>query len=380
MGIPSPCGSPSPCPTLPSMKIIFLLFASFLTTLAKLLGPGGTKVVVAENLLLKQQLLILTRSRHRAPNLSSTHRVLMGFWSLFLTPRRMAKSAVCIRPSTLLKFHQCLIRRKYQALFSPQIRTKPGPKGPSDALPRAIVELNRRTPRFGCPRMALIISRTFGITVDKNLVRRILIHHTAPESNGGGPSWLTFLGQMKDSLWSLDLFRCESITLRSHWVLVVMDQFTRRLMGFGVQPDVVDGKTFCRMFNTILAGSDPPRYLSSDHDPLFTSQRWQANRRILEIRAIKSIPSVPLSHPFNERLIGTIRREFLDHILFWNARDLGERLREFQDYYNRHRVHASLRGKTPLEVGGGSIVKRAELDRFCWQAHCLDLVQLPLAA
>ncbi len=106
----------------------------------------------------------------------------------------------------------------------------------------------------------------------------------------------------------------------------------------------------------------------------------ERQHRILEIREIKSIPSVPLSHPFNERLIGTIRREFLDHILFWNARDLGEKLREFQDYYNRHRVHASLRGKTPLDVGGGSMVKRAELDRFCWQAHCRGLVQLPCAA
>ena len=50
------------------------------------------------------------------------------------------------------------------------------------------------------------------------------------------PSWLTFLGQMKDSLWSLDLFRCESILLQTHWVLVVMDQFTRRIIGFWGAP------------------------------------------------------------------------------------------------------------------------------------------------
>src|SRR5206468_262568 len=50
----------------------------------------------------------------------------------------------------------------------------------------------------------------------------------------GGPSWLTFIGHLKESLWSLDMFRCESATLRTHWVLVVMDQYTRRIMGFGV--------------------------------------------------------------------------------------------------------------------------------------------------
>jgi transposase InsO family protein len=362
------------------MNTLLLLFASFLTILAKLLRPGGTKALLAENLLLKQQLLVLTRSRQRAPNLSSIHRMLLGFWSLFLTPRRMAKVAICIQPSTLLKFHHWLVRRKYQMLFSSQKRTKPGPKGPSDALIRAIVELKRRNPRFGCPRMALIISGTLGITIDKHLVRRVLFKHTSPESSGGGPSWLTFLGQMKDSLWSVDLFRCESMTLKSHWVLVAMDQFTRRLIGFGVQPEVVDGQALCRMFNTIIVGKEPPRPLSSDHDPLFTYHRWQANLRILEVREIKSIPCVPLSHPFIERVIGTIRREFLDHQMFWNARDLERKLEDFQHYYNHYRVHASLGGQTPAQVNGASRKQRAELDTFDWQMHCHGLIQLPLAA
>jgi putative transposase len=362
------------------MKIIFLLFASCLTSLVKLLGPGGTKALLAENLLLKQQLLILTRARHRAPNLSSIHRVLLGCWFLFLTPQRLAKGAICIQPSTFLRFHHWLVRRKYQRLFSSQKRRKPGPKGPSDALIRAIVELKRRNPLFGCPRIALIIFQTFGITVDKNLVRRVLLKHAAPEFSGGGPSWLTFLGQMKDRLWSVDLFRCESITLKSHWVLVVMDQFTRRLIGFGVQPEVVDGQALCQMFNTIIVGKESPQHLSSDHDPLFTYRRWQANLRILEVREIKSIPTVPLSHPFIERVIGTIRREFLDHLMFWNAWDLERKLEDFQHYYNRHPVHASLGGQTPAEVNGASRRQRAELDTFDWQMHCHGLVQLPLAA
>jgi transposase InsO family protein len=66
-------------------------------------------------------------------------------------------------------------------------------------------------------------------------VRRIFGVHYRPEPDSAGPSWLTFLGHMKDSLWSCDLFRCASATLRTYWVLVVMDQFTRRIVGFGVQ-------------------------------------------------------------------------------------------------------------------------------------------------
>jgi len=187
------------------MKDIFILLIHLLTIVAKLLGPGGTKAVIAENLLLKQQLLVITRSRRRAPNLSNADRFLMGFWSLFLQPGRIAKVAVSIRPSTLSKFHQYLVRRKYRRLFSSRKRTKSGPKGPSEPLISAIVEIKRRNRGFGCPRIALIISKTFGIEIDKHVVRRVLAKHYRPESGGGGPSWLTFLGHTKDSLWSIDL-------------------------------------------------------------------------------------------------------------------------------------------------------------------------------
>ncbi len=78
------------------------------------------------------------------------------------------------------------------------------------------------------------IALAFNIQIDKDVVRRILAHHYLPGQDSDGPSWLTFLGHMKDSLWSIDLFRCESARLRSHWVLVVMDQYTRRIIGFGV--------------------------------------------------------------------------------------------------------------------------------------------------
>ena len=75
------------------------------------------------------------------------------------------------------------------------------------------------TPGWRCPRIAQQIALAFGVELDKDVVRRILANHYSPKPNGAGPSWLTFLGHMKDSLWSCDLFRCESATLRTHWVL-----------------------------------------------------------------------------------------------------------------------------------------------------------------
>ena len=123
----------------------------------------------------------------------------------------------------------------------------------------------------------------------------------------------------------------QSATLKTHWVLVVMDQFMRRIIGFGVHHGVVDGGALCRMLLRAIRGRRLPKYLSSDHDPLYRFHQWQANLRVLEVRDIKTVPYVPLSHPFVERLIGTVRGEYLDRTLFWTTADLETKLLDFQD-------------------------------------------------
>jgi hypothetical protein len=207
------------------MKDLLILLAHLFTTVAKLLGPGSARAVVAESLLMKQQLLVINRPRRRAPNLTTLDRFLLGFWSLFLNSRRIQSAAVIIRPSTFLKFHNILEKRKYRLLYSSGKKEKPGPKGPSVELIRAIVELKQRNSRIGCLRIA-------------------------------------------------------------------------------------------QQINTAISTKGVPHYLSSDNDPLFRYYQWQAILRIMEIVEIKSTPHTPTSHPFVERLIETIRREYLDHILF----------------------------------------------------------------
>jgi putative transposase len=356
--------------------VIYLLF-HLLTTLAKLVRPGASRVVIAENLLLKQQLIIHSRSRLRAPNLSTQDRTLLGFWSLFLSPIRIVRAAIIIKPSTLLSFHDALKKRKYRRLYSPRGSSKPGPKGPSKEVVDAIVSMKQRNPRFGCPRIAQQINLAFGVDLDKDIVRRVLAAHFKPDPWNRGPSWLTTIGHAKDSLWSVDLFRCESILLKSHWVMVVMDQYTRRIIGFGVHAGNVDGPTLCRMFNEANAGHGWPKYLSSDNDPLFQYHRWKANLRVLEIEEIKSIPHVPMSHPFVERLIGSVRRELLDHTLFWTATDLESKLRDYQVYYNAHRCHSSRKGVTPVDSGSAKVV---DINNYRWEKRCRGLFQLPIAA
>ena len=161
------------------MKDLLVLAVQLITTIAKLMGPGGARAIVAESLLMKQQLLVVNRSRQRAPNLSALDRFLFGFWSLFLNPRRIPRSAVIIKTSTLLRFHEALVKCKYQWLYSSRKKGKPGPKGPSSELIQAIVERKLRNPRYGCPRIAQQINKAFGTHIDKDVVRRVLLPPTA---------------------------------------------------------------------------------------------------------------------------------------------------------------------------------------------------------
>ncbi|MCP3867146.1 MAG: transposase [Gammaproteobacteria bacterium] len=89
---------------------------------------------------MKQQLLVISRSRKRAPNLSVLDRFLLGFWSLFLSRHHFQRSAIILRPSTLLRFHETLKKRKYRLLYTPRQKGKPGPKGPSQELILLIVD------------------------------------------------------------------------------------------------------------------------------------------------------------------------------------------------------------------------------------------------
>lgn len=254
--------------------------------MVKLFGPGGARAVVAESLLLRQQLMVLNRPRQRAPNLRPLDRIITGLCALLVHPRRIIRSTIVLKTSTVLGFHRAFVKRKYRLLFSSKRRGKPGPKGPPPEVITAIVEMKRRNPHFGCRRIAQQIALAFGIKIDKVIVRRVL----------------------------------------------------------------------------------------------FRFHRWQANLRILDITEIKTVPYTPVSHPFVERLIGTVRREYLDQILFWSAGDLERKLADFGVYYNEHRVHSSLENVTPAIRAGDRKPSDLDLNRHRWQSHCKGLYQTPIAA
>ena len=123
------------------MRDLILLLVHVVTTALRVVQPGGVRAVVAESVLIRHQLLILNRARRRAPNLRILDRLIAGFCSLWIRPKRRRRLAVAFKPSTFLNFHRAMVQRKYRLLFSPKQGTKPGRNGPTVDLVQAVVEM-----------------------------------------------------------------------------------------------------------------------------------------------------------------------------------------------------------------------------------------------
>ena len=136
------------------MRAVLILLLHLLSCVFKLLGTGGARAVLAENLLLKHQLLVLRRKRRRAPKFTPADRLLLGFASSFLNPRRLVRNAVVLRPTTLLRFHRALRDLKYRRRYASRPQRQPGPQGPDQQLIQLICQFKQRNSRFGCPRIA----------------------------------------------------------------------------------------------------------------------------------------------------------------------------------------------------------------------------------
>jgi hypothetical protein len=182
------------------VRDLAVLFIHLLTTVARLAGPGGARSVVAESVLVKQQRLILNRSRKRSPNLRLADRLVVGVCALLIRRGRLIRSAIVLKPSMLLSLHRALTKRKYRHLFSSPVRKQPGRTGPTQEVMAAVVAMKRRNPTWGCPRIAQETALAFGIPINKDVVGRILAARYQPKRDPAGPSWLTVLGHAKDSL------------------------------------------------------------------------------------------------------------------------------------------------------------------------------------
>ena len=118
---------------------LFFLY-HFVACFIKLLRPGGIKSIAAENLVLRQQLIIMNRARQRSPRLTRTDRILFAILAHIIPFKRLRKLAIIVKPATILSFHKALVKWKYSRLYSNKEKKKPGRKGQDQALIDLVIE------------------------------------------------------------------------------------------------------------------------------------------------------------------------------------------------------------------------------------------------
>ena len=134
---------------------MFELLIHLIITLVRLMKPGGVKLVVADTLAIKHQLIVTNRRKKRSPKLKSSDRFVFGFLAIFIGENRLNKISVIFKPATILRFHKALVNKKYSCLYSNKIIRKPGRKCPDQALINIVTEMKEHNPSFGYLRISM---------------------------------------------------------------------------------------------------------------------------------------------------------------------------------------------------------------------------------
>ena len=207
------------------MKNLLLTLLHLAVTTAKLWAPRGVRAVIAENLVLKQQLIVLRRGRQRAPNLTLSDRLLCGFGSLFLSPRTRPKARHRRTPLDTLRVPCCVGASQVPppVLFA-AVPQEDGTEGPERGTPSDHPRAQRRGGGGGPGGDAMPRSREPAVCANHLLrrsaststcvVRPALDYRFRPTSAGTMTSWLSLFGRAVGSLWRVNRFRYESIVLQ----------------------------------------------------------------------------------------------------------------------------------------------------------------------
>ncbi len=245
---------------------------------------------------------------------------------------------VLIKPSTVLAWH-----RQGWRLFW---RLKSGPPG-RPPIPEKLIRLIRRlseeNPLWGAPRIQLEL-RLLGHDLSDRTIAKYM---KRPRRPGGGQRWTTFLRNHARQIAACDLLVVQTLTFRLLYVLVVLSHDRRKILHFGITAHPTDSWLAEQIRIAFRTNATRPRFLLRDRDSSY-GQEFGAALHDMGIRTLRSSPQSPWQNAHVERVIGTIRRECLDHLIVLSAAGLQVILDEFVDYYNSGRAHRSLAGMQPI--------------------------------
>jgi putative transposase len=295
---------------------------------------GGHRQVALENLALRHQLAVYKRMVNR-PTLLSSDRL---FWvALSSVWAGWKQSLLIVTPDTVLRWQRRRFREYWARLSA---RPAAGRPRASRQIRALVVRMAQANPLWGAPRIHGELEK-LGIDVAERTVSRLMPKRRPLPSQ----TWRTFLDNHVRDLVSLDFFTVPTARLRVLFVLVVLAHHRRRVVHFNVteHPTV---HWVAQQIVDAFPDDSAPAYLLRDRDQVYGEQ-FRHRVKGMRIEEVLTAPHSPWQNPFAERLIGSIRRECLDHVLVLGESHLRRILARYFSYYHRTRTHLSLDKDAP---------------------------------
>lgn len=291
--------------------------------------------LATENLALRQQLAVLSRSVKR-PKLRGRDRL---FWA-WLSQLWSGWSAalVIVKPETVIRWH----RQGFRLYWRWKSRKKNGRPKVDLEIRELIRRMSRVNPTWGAPRIRSEL-RLLGHDVAKSTVAKYMTKQTKPPSQG----WRTFLANHASDIAAIDFFVVPTVTFRLLFGFVVLRHERRQVVHFNVT-DHPSAAWTAQQIIEAFPFDEAPKYLLRDRDGIY-GKEFVARVHGMGIKEVLTAPHSPWQNPYVERLIGSIRRECLDHVIVLNEEHLRRILKDYFRYYHADRPHMSLESNSPTE-------------------------------
>jgi putative transposase len=303
-----------------------------------------------ENLALRQQLAILNRKR---PHLRLRQKDRLFWVCLSAIWQKWRESLLVVKPETVVRWH-----RKGFALYWKYLskRNGAGRPGTGKDIRDLVRKMANANPTWGSPRTHGELSK-LGIKISERTVARLMPRKRKPPSQ----TWRTFLDNHVKDLVSIDFFVVPTATFRVLFVLVILAHARRRIMHFNVTEHPTAHWTGEQIIQAFPGGSEP-RYLLRDRDNIY-GQEFRERIRAIGIEEILTAPRSPWQNPFCERLIGSVRRDCLNHVIILGESHLRKILARYFRYYHKYRTHLSLAkdAPEPRAIQGAELGKVIEI-------------------
>ena len=289
----------------------------------------------AEIWTLRQQINVLRRTAPKKLSFCAVDRMIfVGLYRLF---PKICDALAIVKPDTLVRWH----RAGFRSYWRWKSRRRGGRPIVPVEIRRLIREMSIANPLWGAPRIHGELLK-LGIDIGQTSVAKYMARRRGPPSQG----WKTFLNNHADGIAAMDLFVVPTISFRLLYGLLIMGHGRRQILWFGVTSHPT-AEWMANQLTEACGWEQAPRYLIRDRDGVF-GELFVRRLRSMGIRDRPTSPRSPWQNGFAERLIGSIRRECLDHVVVFGERHLRHILLSYMKYYNEVRTHLSLEKDTPV--------------------------------